>query len=46
VSARIVDGSTDQKIWVKDFDGSTSELPELQRTIAASVAAALATRRP
>jgi TolB-like protein len=46
VSARIVNGATDQKIWVKDFDGSTSELPELQRNIAAAVAAALVTRQP
>ena len=42
VSARLVEGATDQKIWVEDFDGSTSELPELQRTIAAAIAAALA----
>jgi TolB-like protein len=44
VSARIVDGATDQKIWVKDFEGSTSQLPELQRSIAAAIAATLATR--
>ena len=46
VSARIVDGATDQKIWVKDFDGATSELPALQRNIAAAIAAALGTRHP
>jgi TolB-like protein len=46
VSARVVDGATDKKIWVKDFDGSTSELPELQRTVAAAIAAALVTRQP
>lgn len=46
VSVRIVDGTTDQKIWVKDFDGSTSGVPELQRHIAAAVAAALVTRQP
>jgi TolB-like protein len=44
VSVRIVDGATDRKIWVKDFDGSRSDLPALQRDIAAAVAAALATR--
>lgn len=46
VSARLVDGATDQKIWVKDFDGSTSDLRDLQRSIAADVAAALAGRQP
>jgi serine/threonine-protein kinase len=46
ISARMVDGVTDQKIWVKDFDGSTSELPGLQRNIAAAIAAALVTRQP
>ena len=46
VSARIVDGATDQKIWVEDFDGSTSKLPELQRNIASAIAAAVATRKP
>ena len=46
VSARIVDGATDQKIWVKDFDGSASRLPELQRDIAAAIAAAVSTRTP
>jgi adenylate cyclase len=45
VSARLVDGTTDQKIWVQDFDGSTSELAELQRNIAAGVAAALVKRQ-
>ena len=46
VSARIVDGATDQKIWVKDFNGSTSDLPALQRQIAAAIAAAVAARQP
>jgi TolB-like protein len=44
VSARIVDAATDQKIWVKDFDGSRSDLPGLQRRIAAAIAAALDAR--
>ena len=46
VSARMVDGTTDQKIWVKDFAGSMSELPKLQRDVAASIATALITRKP
>lgn len=45
VSVRIVDGATDQKIWVKDFDGSRSDLPALQRNIAAAIADALAKPR-
>ena len=46
VSARMVDGATDRKIWVRDFNGSTSALSELQREIAASIAAALVARHP
>lgn len=46
VSARMVDGTTDQKIWVKDFAGSMSELPKLQREIASAIATALITRKP
>jgi adenylate cyclase len=46
VSARMVDGATDQKIWVNDFDGSTSELPALERSIAAAIAAAVVARQP
>ena len=45
VSARIIDGATDQKIWVKDFAGSTSAIPALQRNIAAAIADALANRQ-
>ena len=45
VSARIVDGATDRKIWVEDFDGSMSDLPALQRQIAAAIAGALTARQ-
>jgi TolB-like protein len=44
VSARLVDAATDQKFWVKDFDRPVSELPTLQREIAAAVAAAVVKR--
>ena len=46
VSARLVDGVTDRKIWVKDFDASTSDLAVLQREIATAVAGAVASRPP
>ena len=46
VSARLVDGATDRKIWVKDFDASTSDLAALQREIATAVAGAVASRPP
>jgi TolB-like protein len=44
VSARLIDGATDRKIWVKDFDAPTSDLTELQRDIATAVASAVANR--
>ena len=46
VSARLVDGATDRKIWVKDFDAATSDLAALQREIATAVAGAVASRPP
>jgi TolB-like protein len=45
LSARIVDGATDQKIWVDDFNGSVSDLPALERNIARAISAAVAARR-
>jgi TolB-like protein len=44
VSARLVDGATDRKIWVQDFDAPTSDLAALQREIAKAVATAIASR--
>jgi TolB-like protein len=44
VSARLIDGATDRKVWVKDFDAPSSDLPALQREMAAAVAAAVVKR--
>ena len=44
VSARLVDGVTDRKVWVQDFDAPTSDLARLQREIATAVATAVNTR--
>lgn len=47
VNVRLVRASLDRKFWVEDFVGTTSELPDLQRRIAASAAvAALSSRLP
>jgi TolB-like protein len=35
ISARLVDGSIDRKLWVGDYTGTLDELGELQRRIAA-----------
>jgi TolB-like protein len=45
VSARMVDGAADRKIWVDDFDGSVSEIPVLARSVAQALAAAVAARQ-
>ncbi len=44
VSARVIDAAQDRKIWVKDFDASTSDLRALQRRIATDIAAAIEKR--
>jgi TolB-like protein len=40
VSARLVDGELDRKVWVEEFSARRSEIPELQRRIAVTAAAA------
>jgi TolB-like protein len=46
IQVRLVDATIDQKVWVDDFSGTTSELPDVQRQIARAVsAAALGPRR-
>jgi TolB-like protein len=44
VSARLIDGATDRKIWVQDFDAPSSDLTALQREIAKALATAIANR--
>ena len=44
VSARLIDGATDRKVWVKDFDAPSSDLPALQREMAQTIAAAVSKR--
>jgi TolB-like protein len=44
VSARVIDGATDRKVWVKDFDAPSSDLPALQREMAQTIAAAVSKR--
>ena len=44
VSARLIDGASDRKVWVKDFEAPSSDLPALQQEMAAAVAAAVAKR--
>ncbi|MGH9162843.1 MAG: hypothetical protein ACRD2X_23005 [Vicinamibacteraceae bacterium] len=46
VEARLVDGEQDRKFWVREFVGTVTELPELQRRIAKAAAAAAAHRGP
>jgi TolB-like protein len=38
VEARLVDASIDRKIWVEDFAGSLSALPDLERIVAKAAA--------
>jgi TolB-like protein len=40
IQARLVDGVRDRKVWVEEFAGSAADVGELQRRIAAAVAAA------
>ena len=40
VQARLVDGARDRKFWVEEFAGGADDLDELQRRVAAAVAAA------
>ena len=37
VEARLVDGLKDRKVWVRDFDGTMSDLRDLERRIATAV---------
>jgi len=41
VVARLVNASTDRKVWVKDYHGRTESLTDLSRAIAADIAAAV-----
>lgn len=41
VVARLVNASTDRKVWVKDYRGRAAALADLSRTIAADIAAAV-----
>jgi TolB-like protein len=45
IQVRLVDASVDRKFWVKDFDGQASDIPEIQRQIAKSAAAAALQRK-
>ena len=46
VSARLVNATTDRKMWVENFPGHTSDIPSLNRRIAAAVSAAVRERIP
>ena len=46
VTARLVDGITDRKIWVEDFDSARADVAQLARDIAAGTALAAAKRTP
>jgi TolB-like protein len=46
VSGRLVDGAIDRKIWVDTFVGRADDVTNLQRRIAAAVAAAATRARP
>jgi len=46
VSARLVNATTDRKMWVESFPGQTSDIPGLNRRIAAAVSAAVRERIP
>jgi TolB-like protein len=45
VIARLVDASNDRKFWADDFRGTVSDVPDLQRRIAAAAAAAATSHR-
>lgn len=46
VMARLVNGTTDRKVWVEEFTGRPDDLRTLSRNIAAGVSAAVAGTRP
>jgi TolB-like protein len=46
VSARLVNATTDRKMWVENFPGQTSDIPGLNRRIAAAVSAVVRERIP
>ena len=46
VSARLVNATTDRKMWVENFPGQTSDIPGLNRRIAVAVSAAVRERIP
>ena len=46
VSARLVNATTDRKMWVENFPGQTNDIPGLSRRIAAAVNAAVLERIP
>lgn len=45
VEVRLVDGELDRKVWVRGFEGSTTDLRALERRVAAAAAAAAVSRR-
>jgi TolB-like protein len=45
IQVRLVDAATDRKVWVKDFDGRASDIPDIQRQIAKSASAAALQRK-
>jgi TolB-like protein len=45
VEAVLIDGAREQKLWVEGFTGGVADLDELERIIAAGVAAAVARNR-
>jgi TolB-like protein len=46
VSARLVNATTDRKMWVENFPGQTTDIPGLNGRIAAAVSAAVRERIP
>jgi TolB-like protein len=46
VVARLVNASTDRKVWVKDYHGRAEALPDLSRAIAGDIAAAALRSQP
>jgi len=45
IQVRVVDASLDRKVWVHDFGGSSSEIPEVQRQLAQAASAAVLQRK-
>ena len=46
VVARLVNATTDRKVWVQDYHARANGLDDLSRTIAEDIATAVLTRRP